>query len=358
MENTLKIEAQGMIDTISKQDSPTYEGILEKIKGHVKGDIPRALEYNPSLNIDEDALMQRREQALTVTKIGIMSAVALVMVLFIHGHNVMKVSFYFILYALIYLYIAGNIGAMMPYKVFGYGKTPPILRTMQLQTEDIKVIKRIFNRRKLPQFEWFFPAWPYGQRAKLYEGIKEDLKAHHHPDIVVYSDLSSLLDENAEYVAIFWFMSLIYLVVMLIPLNASVAALAFVAIAEEFGKGLGYFVVGDVPGKIMIKGRELNPATSKGIAAGFGYSFIETFMRLDRGVNPLMNLAVRLVTALPLHVICSGMFFTGISLVGKWKREYAGKEKESMKDLAGGIMLMGGAIVLHFVYDVVGWLYV
>jgi len=56
------------------------------------------------------------------------------------------------------------------------------------------------------------------------------------------------------------------------------------------------------------------------VVAGCGYAFVETYSRLFGGVDPMLNLAVRIPTTLPLHALTSGIFFVGMSWIFQDRR--------------------------------------
>jgi len=260
----------------------------------------------------------------------------------------------------VHLIIAIKLGGITQFKVTGFGESKKVLENIDLRAEDVDEIEQIFRDGELMYFEWFFPHLEQQTKRDLYTAIEHDLENGEMPVIERYDDLLSLIDANAGYIGLFFFMSVIIFFLYVLGetgvmglISSPWIFLLMLVLLEEVGKGIGYFVTPTLKNHLRIGETELNANVAKGIVAGCGFGFAETFMRLERGVHPVVNLLVRLPTALVVHMVCSAIFFVALDAFISAREENA-----TRRDLAWPVGVMALAVIVHLTYNVVvRWLF-
>ncbi len=271
----------------------------------------------------------------------------------------------------IYLPLAAWTGGIQKYTVKGFGKTARFLEEITLDWPDMEKVEGYCKAHHLPSYEIFLrhSTLQEATKKKLYSHLEEDFKTvGHHPLFERHDDIFSQFNANARYMGLFFAMPLIYLVMWAIdglhifkPGTGSVLMLLLFVLAEEVLKGVGYFMVKTEREPFHLGSLRLSPEITKGMVAGCGYAFIESFMRLQDGRNPLVNLIATL-PATALHMVASGMFFVGLAALSEELSRASTGPNHSIiwKDVdtshvKAGALIMSGAVVLHFVFNLLVW---
>jgi len=256
------------------------------------------------------------------------------------------VAFFFI-YMIVYLLIAIKTGAIALTENHGYGEGARILDGVRMNEDMECEVETYYRDRWLPELvdedppRQFLDGLDDAVRKDAYNAFEKDIakikefdekgraeKDDHYPTIIFvrHDDLLSVIDYNTGYLGLFFMMSVVYLVLFIalaitMPgVERTFMAVLLLVILEEVAKGSGYWMTKTKEVDPKAFGRIKNANFKKGMVCGCGFAFIEAFSVLRLGVEPASNLFLGIVTALPVHMIASGLFFVGIDLFMEFKR--------------------------------------
>jgi len=230
---------------------------------------------------------------------------------------------YFFIAFLVFVTVALYLGGFSRVTVWGSGFLKDEIGTFNLRRKDAENITTYYQDKRVPDYQYFLYPMKDGKRKKQwYTIIQEDLAAGRWIECRLERDLFVILESNIGYLALFMFAA-VPLFFLLAFTEAGLfgwvrpAFWCFVVLAaiEEMAKGCLYFVTATKDTRLWVWRKALPREFSKGVVAGCGYAFVETYSRLFGTVDPMMNLIVRIPTTLPLHAITSGIFFVGMSQV-------------------------------------------
>jgi len=306
---------------------------------------------------EEERLQDEIERGAALTKIGVMSAALIcVLVLFSGATRVSETIAFLFLYAVIYLVIAIKIGGLKQWRVKGFGAAAKLIVDMSLAIDDIDEINDLCSRKELPAERWFLSHSLLNreEKSRLYSALEKDFKTlEDRPYFEVYDDIFSVFNSNAGYIGLFFCMGWVYLFLFFLVgglvsgSESGLGVIFAIALVEEGGKGIGFFITKTLNNPPRLGGTYLPNTFGKGMVAGCGFAFIETFVGLSTGNDPVFNLIVR-IPALLLHIVASGIFFTGIGItLGEYKKKTPWK-KWALR--GGGLMLVG--VVIHFMFNI------
>jgi len=282
---------------------------------------------------------------------------------------------YFFIAFLVFVTVALYLGGFSRVTVWGNGRLKDEIGPLNLRRRDAENITTYYKENRIPDYEYFLhPMKDNEQKQRWYTIIQEDLAAGRWIECRVERDLFVILESNIGYLALFMFAA-VPLFFLLAFTEAGLfgwvrpAFWCFVVLAtiEEIAKGCLYFVTATKDTRLWIWRKALPREFSKGVVAGCGYAFVETYSRLFGTVDPMVNLIVRIPTTLPLHAITSGIFFVGMSLVFQdhhsgrsFREEFKGLQKIISRELIAlpyvkglGCILL--AVVIHALYFMVAF---
>lgn len=314
----------------------------------------------------KEAKEEEIARGLSQVKIGIMFSFLLLFVIIGSSGSIYipDVVVFFIIYYLVFFFIAIHWGGIRETTVKGAGTARPFLTRVQLRDTDIDELEGYCDQKYLPEFPWFlkYSNLTEEDRTDLYHCLEADFNNGLRPWFERHDDIFSIIETNAGYSGMFFIMSVPFFILFLAN-KAYLSGMENVwwlillcVVIEESVKGIGFFSTPTIENYYCVKvlpGRfspMVNKYALKGVVAGCGYAFIETFSRLETGVNPLLNFIIRLPT-LALHIVATGIVFWGMGLIQEGRAMSEQRKKKTT--ITHGVLLILLAIGVHVLYNVV-----
>jgi len=314
----------------------------------------------------KEAKEEEIARGLSQVKIGMMFSFLLLFLIIgsSDGIYIPDVVVFFIVYYLVFFCIAIHWGGIRETTVKGAGTARPFLEHVQLGGDDIDELEGYCDQQYLPEFPWFLKYSNLNEedRTTLYRCLGEDFNNGVRPWFERHDDIFSIIETNAGYSGMFFIMSVPFFILFLAN-KAFFGGMAMTwwmillcVVIEESVKGIGFFSTTTIENYYCIKvlpgtfSPVANKYALKGVVAGCGYAFIETFSRLETGINPLLNFIIRLPT-LALHIVATALVFSGLGVIKEGWVE--ADQRRKTQAIAWGILLILLAIGIHIMYNLV-----
>ena len=269
------------------------------------------------------------------------------------GLNGARLFLAMVAYPLLPILVLIYLGAMTGYNLHGKGQCYDICTKTYVPRGDRFSIMEAFASRYVDELTPFETE------------IKEDFQDI--TNTTIFSEPAGTIEkiQNAwkahpEYIALFFLpctgifavSALVFGLARVERIEFSVGMILTLVIIEElFLKGIWNWVIPTLDNRASVMGRVISKEGSKGMVAGGGFAFAESFFIISNGVDWAENLIVRFLFSFPAHMMFSMLVFIGLGRVAQgWKAK-------SLPKCMIGIVFIVVPIFLHFLYNMVVWGY-
>ena len=264
---------------------------------------------------------------------------------------------FFFAYLFLFLAIAVSSGGIRQITMKGFGEARLVLEKLPVSVSDARYIETWCRLRQLPPKWKFIQEMSFKEAGTVYDALERDFSTSGvRPFFEVHDSFAEKAYANAGYIGLFFFMSVVFFWLWAVSAlgymsfeEKSLMVIVLFAAVEEVAKGIGYIITPTLHGGLKVGSTQLADSFGKGLIAGCGFAFAETFMRLERGVNPVGNFILRLPT-MGVHMLSSAVFFVGLSWIGK-----AATKTKNREDFAVGLIALVLAVGIHAGWNTLVW---